>query len=117
MDPSDVFELVREWLPIMYVTIGPLVAVAFSTIFKTQSRTGRRLGHSAMRRVMLSTQFGVRVRNSAIKSTPESIPRPTTLSACATTGQVQSSIRGVYVPTAATGPPRVLQSVHHSVDC
>ena len=91
MEASDVFELVREWLPIMYVTIGPLVAVAFSTIFKTQSRTGRRLGHSAMRRVMLSTQFGVRVRGSAIKSTLESIPH----SYVSSSGRLYTGVTGI----------------------
>ena len=66
MDTSEMLTLIREWLPILYVTIGPITVVAFSIICKRDApiRTGRRLGSSAMRRVMLSAQFGVRARRA-----------------------------------------------------
>ena len=69
MSTPDMFALLHEWLPVGYVTVAPLVAVAFSMICKRGEsetrRTGRRLGNSAMRRVMLGAQFGVRVHRAA----------------------------------------------------
>ena len=69
MSMSDKIAFAHEWLPVMYVTIAPLVVVAFSLSCKRgdtgSRRTTRRLGNSAMRRVMLGAKFSVRASRAA----------------------------------------------------
>ena len=77
MPASGMIALAHEWVPIMYVTIAPLIALAFSLICKTgeaeSRRTTKRLGNSAMRRVMLGAQFGVRVHRATSVKVPVSM--------------------------------------------